>query len=128
MIGTFAERATISAFASRLIRLSASFQAGLEAGSPGVAILAVRVVKDKSWAAVGSPVSVGFFPTPTSELYTNKGCRALYSTDGGETWRVSKGSDGEGLLRALAVPADGPILAPNSACYKTWRSSSSPGP
>ena len=84
----------------------------------------VRVLRDKSWAAVGS-VRSGLL-APTSELYTHQGCRALYSRDGGETWRVSKGSDGEVCLRLLAVPADGPILAggrprPGVAGRRRWR-------
>jgi len=74
-------------------------------------LFAVRRIDDKRWLAVGSPVSVGFLPTPTSELYTNKQCRALYSADGGESWKVSRGSDGEGSLRAIAVDKKRAVLA-----------------
>jgi photosystem II stability/assembly factor-like uncharacterized protein len=74
-------------------------------------LFAIRAGEDKRWAAVGSPVSVGFFPTPQSELYTSKATRAIYSEDGGETWKVSKGSDGKGSLRGLAVRKGKPLLA-----------------
>jgi len=74
-------------------------------------LFAVRRLDDKRWLAVGSPVSVGFQPTPTSELYTSKQCRALYSADGGETWKVSKGSDGKGSLRAVTADKKRPTLA-----------------
>jgi photosystem II stability/assembly factor-like uncharacterized protein len=75
------------------------------------ALFAVRRIEEKRWAAVGSPVSVGFLPAPKSELYTDKACRALYSQDGGETWKVSKGSDGKGSLRSLAVGKKQTVLA-----------------
>lgn len=74
-------------------------------------LFAVRAVEDKRWVAVGSPVSVGYFPTPQSELYTSKATRALVSDDSGETWKLSKGSDGKGSLRGLAVRKGKPLLA-----------------
>jgi photosystem II stability/assembly factor-like uncharacterized protein len=96
-------------------------------------LFAVRRIDDKRWLAVGSAVSVGFLPTPTSELYTNKRCRALYSADGGETWKVSKGSDGKSPLRAvaadtkrgaLAVGDDGTILRTEDQC-EHWSAAAS---
>jgi len=74
-------------------------------------LFAIRAVEEKRWVAVGSPVSVGFLPTPQSELYTSKATRALYSDDGGETWKVSKGSDGKGSLRGLAIRKGKLLLA-----------------
>lgn len=35
----------------------------------------------------------------------------MYSEDGGETWKVSKGSDGKGSLRSLAVGKKQTVLA-----------------
>jgi photosystem II stability/assembly factor-like uncharacterized protein len=75
------------------------------------ALFAVRAVTDKRWVAVGSPVSVGFFPAPQSEQYTSKATRALYSDDGGETWKISKSSDGKGSLRGLADRKGKALLA-----------------
>ncbi|GMV80453.1 MAG: hypothetical protein AMXMBFR7_16370 [Planctomycetota bacterium] len=78
------------------------------------AVFDVRRVEGERWALVGSPVAVGFMPTPTSALYTNKGCRALFSSDGGNSWQPSKGTEGlkgRGSLRALAVRAGQPVLA-----------------
>jgi len=75
------------------------------------ALFAIQQIEDKHWAAVGSSVAVGFFPKPTSELYTSKACRALYSEDAGVTWKVSKGSDGKGSLRGLAVQKGKSLLA-----------------
>jgi photosystem II stability/assembly factor-like uncharacterized protein len=74
------------------------------------ALFAVSRVDEKKWSAVGSAVAVGFFPTPTSELYTKRGCRALYSEDGGDTWKASKGSEGKGSLRSLAAAKDRALL------------------
>jgi photosystem II stability/assembly factor-like uncharacterized protein len=71
------------------------------------ALLDIRAVDGKQWAAVGSAVSVGFLPPPTDPLYTNAKCRALSSPDGGEHWAPSKGSEGPGCLRALAVDPKG---------------------
>ena len=73
-------------------------------------LFSVRAVDDKRWVAVGSPVSVGFFPMPQSELYTSKATRILVSDDSGETWKLSKGSDGKGSLRGLAVRKGKPLL------------------
>jgi len=71
------------------------------------ALLDIRAVDGKQWVAVGSAVSVGFVPPPTDPLYTNAKCRALSSPDGGEHWAPSKGSEGPGCLRALAVDPKG---------------------
>ena len=62
----------------------------------------IRAIDDKRWVAVGAKVMVGFRPEPTSPLYTNKGCRALFSTDAGKTWSVAKGSDGNPILHRAA--------------------------
>jgi photosystem II stability/assembly factor-like uncharacterized protein len=75
------------------------------------ALFDIRAVDDKRWVAVGSPVSVGFIPPPTDPLYLQKACRALFSLDGGETWKPSKGSDGALSLRGLAVLKDSRVLA-----------------
>jgi len=71
----------------------------------------IRSLDDKRWIAVGAPVMVGFTPPPTSPLYTNKNCRALFSKDAGKTWEVAKGSDGRTILRRAATKGSGPVLA-----------------
>jgi photosystem II stability/assembly factor-like uncharacterized protein len=71
----------------------------------------IRSLDDKRWIAVGAPVMVGFMPPPTSPLYTNKNCRALFSKDAGKTWDVAKGSDGRSILRRAATKGSGPVLA-----------------
>ena len=77
------------------------------------ALFDLRAQDAEHWIAVGSPVSVGFMPTPTSELYTTKKCRALFSKDGGKSWSVSKGTEvmkGR-CLRGLAVKKGAPAIA-----------------
>jgi photosystem II stability/assembly factor-like uncharacterized protein len=71
----------------------------------------IRSLDDKRWVAVGAPVMVGFTPSPTSPLYTNKNCRALFSKDAGKTWQVAKGSDARSILRCAATKGSGPVLA-----------------
>ncbi len=65
--------------------------------------------------AIGSGVVVGFMPTPKSPLFTNQNSCAIYSTDGGRSWKISKGSDRQGArdhcLRKLAIHAKAPLLA-----------------
>ena len=75
------------------------------------ALTAMCRIDDTHFAAVGSPVSVGFKPTPTDELYTAHGARAIFSSDGGETWKPAKGSDGKDVLRALAYRKGQPLVA-----------------
>ncbi|MCZ7648307.1 MAG: YCF48-related protein [Planctomycetota bacterium] len=78
------------------------------------AVFDVRRVDGDKWALVGSPVSVGFMPTPTSPLYTNRGCRALFSADGGKSWQISKGTEtlkGRACLRRMAFKAGQPLIA-----------------
>ncbi len=70
------------------------------------ALFDLRAADDKRWVAVGSPVGVGFVPPPTDPLYLDKECRALFSLDGGETWKPSKGSGGTNPLRGLAILKD----------------------
>ncbi len=43
-------------------------------------------VNEKVAWAVGSRVSVGFRPTPTSPLYTNNTVRIIHTSDGGQSW------------------------------------------
>jgi hypothetical protein len=71
------------------------------------ALYDIRALDARQWVAVGSAVVVGFTPPPTDPLYTNGPCRALVSPDGGEHWAVSKGSEGPGSLRAVAVEPKG---------------------
>ncbi len=71
------------------------------------ALFDIRAVDGKLWIAAGSAVSVGFVPPPTDPLYTNAKVRALTSQDGGEHWAASKGSEGQGCLRGLAVDPKG---------------------
>ena len=77
------------------------------------ALFDIRAQDAQRWIAVGSPVQMGFFPAPTSELFTQKKCRALFSKDGGKTWAPAKGTDAlKGkCLRGLAVKKDAPALA-----------------
>lgn len=77
------------------------------------ALFGVAVLDDTQRIGVGSPVCVGFMPTPTSPLYTDKRCRAIFSADGGKTWQPSKGSEGAGrmCLRAVAARAGGLAVA-----------------
>jgi photosystem II stability/assembly factor-like uncharacterized protein len=90
------------------------------------ALFDIRALDEKRWVAVGSPVSVGFTPPPTEPLYTDKNCRALVSRDGGETWTPSKGSDGPGCLRAMAVGSrlfavgDGGVVLSSEDKGETW--------
>ena len=67
------------------------------------ALYDIRAMDQQHWVAVGSPVSVGFYPPPKSPLYARKECRALFSQDGGKTWGPAQGSDGKGCLNGLAV-------------------------
>src|SRR5579862_5882967 len=71
------------------------------------ALFDIRALHGKQWVAAGSAVSVGFVPPPTDPLYTNGKCRVLYSQDGGDHWAPSKGSEGTGCLRGLAVAPKG---------------------
>jgi len=77
------------------------------------ALFDIRAQDAQRWIAVGSPVDVGFFPAPTSELFTRKKCRALFSKDGGKTWMPAKGTEAmKGkCLRGLTVKKDAPALA-----------------
>ncbi len=73
-----------------------------------------RALNDCCWLsekeawAVGSRVSVGFMPTPTSPLYTHKTARIIHSTDGGENWEPVDTDDigGAKELRSISF-ADG---------------------
>ncbi len=71
------------------------------------ALFDIRALDGKRWIAAGSAVSVGFVPPPTDPLYTTGKCRVLYSQDGGDHWAPSKGSEGAGSLRGLAVAPQG---------------------
>ena len=71
----------------------------------------IRAIDGKRWVAVGSCVMVGFRPSPTSPLYLERNCRALFSKDGGNSWTPSKGSDGRNILRRVAVKAGLPLIA-----------------
>jgi len=42
---------------------------------------------EKTGWAVGSPVAVGFMPTPTDALYTRREARIVSTVDGGATWK-----------------------------------------
>lgn len=83
------------------------------------ALYDIRALDEHSWVASGSAVSVGFAPPPTDPLYLDKGCRILFSRNGGETWEPAKGSEGPGVVwslsagpgRLLAVGDQGAILA-----------------
>ncbi|HLG41895.1 MAG TPA: YCF48-related protein [Planctomycetota bacterium] len=50
------------------------------------ALNAVQLVDATTGFAVGTRVSVGFSPTPTSSLYTERACQILRTTDGGASW------------------------------------------
>jgi photosystem II stability/assembly factor-like uncharacterized protein len=98
------------------------------------ALFDIRALDQKQWVAVGGPVSVGFFPQPSSPLYKEKSCRALFSKDGGRTWAPAKGSHGKGILRRaaskpglplLAVGDRGTILLSDDA-GENWRATESP--
>ena len=54
---------------------------------------------DRNYAAIGSPVSVGFTRTPEDDLFEAHAARAIFSSDGGKTWKPAKGSDGLDMLR-----------------------------
>jgi photosystem II stability/assembly factor-like uncharacterized protein len=57
--------------------------------------------------AVGTPVRVGFGGMmQLPPLLTQAQCRAIISNDGGATWDVSKGSDGNDYLRGLATSGE----------------------
>lgn len=92
------------------------------------ALFDIRSVDGKQWVAAGSAVSVGFVPPPTDPLYTDGKCRALFSRDGGETWAPSKGSEGPGCLRAVAVGlrilavGDGGAILSSEDKGATWKS------
>ncbi len=77
------------------------------------ALLDVRTLDATRWVAVGSCVSVMFFPSPDEPLYTRGAARAIYSSDGGQTWSVAEGSDARPgpMLRRLAWRKGLPLLA-----------------
>ena len=75
------------------------------------ALFDIAAITESAWVAVGSPVSVGFIPRPSEATYTNKDCRALLSKDGGKSWNVSKGSNGNGCLRSIAIGKGSLLLA-----------------
>ena len=75
------------------------------------ALSAMCRIDEKNFAAVGSPVSVGFMPTPDHALYKARAARAIFSSDGGETWKPATGSDGSDMLRALAWQKGLPMVA-----------------
>jgi photosystem II stability/assembly factor-like uncharacterized protein len=80
------------------------------------ALFDIRALDDRRWVAAGSPVSVGFMPTPTEALYTKGKCRVLFSDDGGETWSPANGSEGPKSLRALLIAKQGArVLAAGDA-------------
>ena len=84
-----------------LIRVDAEFK--LRCVKAYRTALALAALGEGRWIAVGAPVSVGFFPPPTSPLYLQRRCRILFSADGGRTWEPARGSEGTGCLRGLAA-------------------------
>ena len=54
------------------------------------ALHAVTFLNEKTGFAVGTPVMVGFMPTPKDPLYVEKGCRLVRTDDGGRTWAPVK--------------------------------------
>jgi photosystem II stability/assembly factor-like uncharacterized protein len=74
-------------------------------------ILSLRALDGKRWLAVGSSVSLSYYPVPADPAYTSRACRALFSDDDGKTWNVSKGADDRGFLRGLAVRKGAPAVA-----------------
>lgn len=81
------------------------------------ALLDVLAVDKDKWVAAGSVVTMGFSPPPTDPLYTARAARIIYSHDGGKTWQVAKGSDGQRgqSLRRLAYRPGRPMLAVGDA-------------
>ncbi len=78
------------------------------------AVFGVAPCGSERWVAVGAPVSVGFRPTPVSPLFTADLCRALFSSDDGHSWNISRGSKpekGRACLRAVTARPDGAVLA-----------------
>lgn len=77
------------------------------------AVHAVAHLGGDRWVAVGSPVSVGFTPAPTSTLYTERRCRAVFSRDNGRNWMASKGSEAAAgkCLRGVAARTNGLAVA-----------------
>jgi photosystem II stability/assembly factor-like uncharacterized protein len=77
------------------------------------ALADIRALNATRWVAVGSPVSVGFLGADgiKDPAFVARECRALYSDDAGETWKVSKGSDGAAVLRGLLARPGLPVVA-----------------
>lgn len=98
------------------------------------ALADIRAVTPTRWVAVGSPVSVGFTGKIEDPTYLAAECRSLWSDDAGKTWKVSKGSDGDDVLRALLVRQGLPLIAVGDAgavltsddAGQTWRSLAPP--
>jgi RNA polymerase sigma factor (sigma-70 family) len=66
-------------------------------------LFAARQIDNQRYLALGAAVALTYFNVPQHELLTNRTCRALISEDGGETWKVTRGSEGAGALRGMAV-------------------------
>ena len=58
-------------------------------------------ISEKEGWAVGSAVSVGFVPTPTSPLYTHGTARIIHTSDGGKNWQPQDTEDIKGQLRSI---------------------------
>lgn len=54
------------------------------------ALNAVQFLNDTTGIAVGTRVSVGFFPPPKDPLYIQKTCRVIRSEDGGKSWKPAE--------------------------------------
>ena len=75
--------------------------------------------EQEGWA-VGSRVSVGFFPAPDDALYTEKRARIVHTSDGGKTWAPVNAPGGSDLRRVRFADKDtGVIVGDKGAILRT---------
>jgi photosystem II stability/assembly factor-like uncharacterized protein len=80
----------------------------------GRALTAMCKIDDNHYAAVGTPKAVGLpweKSGPDAGIYSLLNGRAIFSSDGGSTWKSAQGSEGRSTLRALAYREGAPLVA-----------------
>jgi tetratricopeptide (TPR) repeat protein len=83
----------------------------------GRALKAMCRIDDKHFVSVGCPKTAGSMQrpqdksNPDADMYSLLHARAIFSSDGGVTWKSGVGSEGRSTLRALAYREGAPLVA-----------------
>ena len=81
------------------------------------ALTAMCRIDDKHFVSVGCPKAAGLVQrpqdksNPDADMYSLLHARAIFSSDGGDTWKSGAGSEGRSTLRALACREGAPLVA-----------------